>query len=120
MPEDRRDNITYLLLRVGVAFAFIYPAISAWFTPFAWIGYFPGFILDAVGSHEMLLLHAFGALEIFIGLWILSGKKIFVPSVLATIFLLAIVILHWSQMDVIFRDLPIALMSLALALKYRN
>ena len=119
IPEEKRDHLTYVLLRVGVAFAFIYPAVSAWFSPFAWIGYFPGFMLDLAGTHDILLLHAFGVFEIVLGLWILSGKKIFIPSVIATLLLFAIVAVHWRQMDVVFRDLPIALMSFALAIKYK-
>ena len=63
-----------LLLRVGVAFAFLYPALSALYNPFAWIGYFPAFTLGIVP--DLVLLHSFGAVEIIIGVWILSGKKI--------------------------------------------
>ena len=113
MTADKKVD---LLLRVGVAFAFIYPAISAFFSPFVWIGYFPSFTLGIVS--DPVLLHLFGAVEIIIGLWILSGKKIFLPSALATIMLIAIVVFNASQMDVLFRDLSIAAMSLALALMH--
>lgn len=114
------NKTTEQLLRVGVAIAFIYPAISAWFAPFAWIGYLPGFALDLAGAHEMILLHAFGVFEILIGLWVLFGKRIFIPSVIATGTLTIIIVLHANQMDVIFRDIPIALMALSLALKHRR
>jgi len=114
MPKDR----TELLLRIGVAFAFIYPAVSAYFDLFAWIGYFPDFVGDLVSIGSAIYI--FGAIEIIIALWILFGKNIFIPSVIATIFLLAIVAFNWSQMDVLFRDLPIAAMSLALALKHKR
>ncbi|MCH8050382.1 hypothetical protein IIB51_03230 [Patescibacteria group bacterium] len=113
MPKDKVE----LLLRLGVAFAFIYPAVSAFFNPFAWVGYFPLFLGDYVSLG--FALYFVGLFEIAIAFWILFGKNIFVPSTLATIFLIAIVAFNWSQMDVLFRDLPIAAMSLALALKYR-
>ena len=119
VTSEKRDRLIYLLLRIGVAIAFIYPAVSAWFNPFAWVGYLPSLMLDFAGTNDMLLLHVFGVFEIIIGLWILSGEKIFIPSVVATLLLAAIVIVHFRQMDVIFRDIPIALMSLALALKYK-
>src|SRR3989344_8732086 len=110
-----------LLLRVGVAFAFLYPAISAYFTPDSWIGYFPSFLLDAAAGKELLLLHVFGAVEIVIALWILSGKKIFLPSALATLMLIGIVVFNFSQMEVVFRDLAIATASAALAIRaYRT
>ena len=64
----------------------------------------------------MVRLHSFGALEVLIALWILSGRKIMVPSLAATAFLLAIVILDFSQFEVVFRDLSIAAATLYLAL----
>ncbi len=114
-----KESYTDLLLRVGVAFAFLYPAISAWFTPFAWVGYFPTFLLDS-GIDVMLLLHIFGVIEIIVGLWILSGKKIFIPSIVATVMLLGIIIFNLSQMDVLFRDVPILIMALILALNAKH
>jgi len=107
------------ILRIGLAFSFLYPAISAWFNPFAWIGYFPGFLLNFAGSHDMLLLHAFGITEIIIGLWLIFGRRIFLPSCFAALYLLAIVVLNLNQMDVIFRDISIFAIAVALALTSR-
>ncbi len=110
-----KEKFVILLLQLGVAFAFIYPAISAWIEPNNWIGYFPiwmkGYVEDAI------LLHAFGATEIIIGLWILYGKKIFIPSILASLYLTAIIVLNWQSFDVIFRDVSILTASVALAIK---
>jgi len=110
-----RDEIISLLLRIGVAFAFIYPAVAAFITPVAWIGYFPIFIRD-IFPGETLLLNLFGLSEIAIALWILSGKKIFIPSVFAALYLFLIVVLNWAQLDILFRDIPILLMAVALAI----
>lgn len=104
------------LLRIGVAFAFLYPPISAIFNPFAWIGYFPLFLTN-IFPDPIVLLHLFGVVEVIVGLWILSGKKIFIPSGIAVIMLAGIIVFNFSQMDVLFRDIPILLMALALALK---
>ena len=111
MPLNKKVG---LLLRIGVAFAFLYPALSALYNPLAWIGYFPAFTLGIVP--DTVLLHVFGVIEIIIGLWILSGRKIFIPSTLATIMLVAIVTFNANLMDVVFRDLSIAAMSAALAI----
>lgn len=106
----------YLLLRLGAAFAFLYPPIAAIFgDPYTWIGYFPAFTRGYVD--EIIMLHAFGVVEIIIGLWILSGYKIFIPAMLATAMLVGIVVFNLSQFDVVFRDLCIAAMTLALAVK---
>jgi uncharacterized membrane protein YphA (DoxX/SURF4 family) len=105
----------YLLLRVGAAFAFLYPPISALLgDPYTWFGYFPPFLTGYVS--DMLLLHLFGVVEVVIGLWILSGYKIFVPSMVATGMLVAIVLFNLSQFDVLFRDLSIACLTCSLAL----
>lgn len=101
------------ILRIGAAFAFLYPPIDAFWNADSWIGYFPPFMRGYVS--DIALLHAFVALEIVIALWILSGKRIFIPSTLATILLLAIVILDASQFEILFRDLSIAAMTASLA-----
>ena len=107
------------MLRLGVAFAFLYPPISAFFDPYSWIGFFPSFV-RAIPVDEMILLHAFGVVEVIIGLWILSGRRIFIPSALAFLALLAIVIFNAAQFEILFRDLSIAAMAFALALDARK
>lgn len=109
---DRRTDI---ILRVGLAFAFLYPPINALSDPYSWLGYFPPFLHGIVP--DLVLLHAFGALEVVIALWLLSGYRILIPATLAFVILLAIVFFNASQMQVVFRDLAIS--SIALALMVR-
>ncbi len=120
MPIAPQARTAYLLLRVGAALAFLYPPISALLgDPYTWFGYFPPFLVSmaaSLGFSDLVLLHAFGVVEILIGLWLLSGYKIFVPAMLATAMLLGIVAFNLSQFDVLFRDLSIAATCLALAL----
>ena len=107
----------YLLLRIGAALAFLYPPLSAVFgDPYTWFGYFPAFVQGYLP--DIVLLHAFGAVEVVIGLWILSGYKIFVPAILATAMLLAIVAFNLPQFDVLFRDVSLACLTFALALMH--
>lgn len=124
MPALRASSaagarFTYFILRAGAAFAFLYPAVNAWFEPFTWLGYVPPFALSlahSLGLSDMVFLHAFGAVEIIIALWVLSGKKIFWPAALATIMLLAIVAVNLQDFEVLFRDLSIAALTLGLAM----
>jgi uncharacterized membrane protein YphA (DoxX/SURF4 family) len=102
------------LMRLGVAWAFLYPPLRAIYDPFSWLAYFPPFLRELSIPPE-ILLHGFGIIEIITAVWILTGKKILVPATLATVMLLAIVIFNHSDMDVLFRDLSIAAMSAALA-----
>jgi hypothetical protein len=110
-----------LLLRVGLAFSLIYPAVAAFYTPTSWIGFFPSFVQDIVGNDEALtyLLHGFGVLEIVLGLWILTGRNIFYPSTAVAWILFFIVAFNISLLDILFRDIPIMLMALALALMHK-
>lgn len=117
MPISHQARTAYLLLRLGAAFAFLYPPFAAFFgDPYAWYGYFPAFTRGFVP--DLVLLHAFGAVEVFIGLWILSGYRIFWPSAAATVLLLGIVFFNLPQMDVVFRDLSIACLTGALMLMH--
>lgn len=108
-----RDAWAILILRIGVSFAFLYPPISALSDPYSWIGYFPHFMRGYVP--DMVLLHAFGALEAVIALWILSGRRIFWPAAAAAAMLVAIVALNTFEFELLFRDLSIAAAALALA-----
>lgn len=111
--ESRNAN---LLLRIGVAFAFLYPPLAALSDPTSWFSYFPRFIRD-LPIPEAVLLHGFGLLEVVIALWILSGWRIFIPASLGTVLLLTIVVFNWNAFDAVFRDLSIAAMSTALAIE---
>src|SRR3989344_3359583 len=110
----KRDHAN-LVLRAGLAFAFLYPPLNAIFDPNAWIGYFPHFMRGVVP--DPMLLHSFGIVEIVLALWILSDWKIFWPSAAAALILLPIVFFGWNDLQVLFRDLSIASIALALALQ---
>ena len=105
-----------VILRVGLAFAFLFPPLNALLDPYSWIGYFPQFLHGYVP--DLFLLHSFGVVEVIIALWILSGWKIFYPSVLALLMLVSIVFFNAADFQVLFRDLVIG--SIALALAVRN
>lgn len=105
------------ILRIGLAFAFLYPPLDAIVDPYSWLGYFPAWMHGYVP--DMVLLHSFGTIEIIIALWLLSGCRIFWPSCIALLMLLAIVIFDGSgQFEILFRDLTIASIALALAVAH--
>jgi uncharacterized membrane protein YphA (DoxX/SURF4 family) len=112
----QRDSVFDFTLRAGLAFAFLYPPINALFDPYTWLGYFPSFMHDIVP--DMVLLHSFGAVEVVIAVWLLSGWRIFWPAALALLMLLAIVIFDFQNFQIIFRDLSIAAIALALAIRH--
>ena len=113
-----RDKLSDLILRIGVAFAFLYPAIDAVSNPDSWIGYFPKFMQGVIP--DTFLLHGFGLIEICIALYILFGKNIFWPSLIASTMLLGIVIFNLNNFDILFRDIAILAMTLSLTVKYKK
>ncbi|HWU24278.1 MAG TPA: hypothetical protein VN086_00820 [Candidatus Paceibacterota bacterium] len=107
-----------LLLRVAIAGAFLYPAIAALMVPAAWLGYFPHFVLGIVP--DTVLIIGWSIVEAVLAFWILSGRNIFVPALLAAILLAAIVIVNLSLIDIVFRDVALAFVALYLALTSRR
>ena len=105
------------LLRLALAFSFLYPAVSAVLDPYSWVGYFPTFLSDAIAPHQVILLHTFGVVEVVLALWILGGRRVRVPALLMAAMLIAIVLANPAQLSVLFRDLALALAAGALAMR---
>jgi uncharacterized membrane protein YphA (DoxX/SURF4 family) len=111
-----------VLLRIAVAFAFLYPPIAALSDPISWFGYFPPLvtsIFHGVSSlPDVVLLHGFGIAEVVVAVWILFGRSVRTPAIIAAVVLFAIVgfNLDAANFSVLFRDVSIALAALALAM----
>ena len=105
-----------IILRFGLAFSFLYPPINAFWDPYSWVGYLPLFAQGYVP--DLVLLHAFGILEIVIALWLISGKYVFIPSVAACGILLLIVVMNLPQFPILFRDLSIGTIALTLVITH--
>lgn len=116
MVNPLRLPLPGLVMRLAVAFSFVYPAVSAYFDPYAWIGYFPGFLLTLAGGHDLVLLHAWGLFEIALALWVLFGTRVYVPAIIMALALVAVVVANPGQFPILFRDLSIALAAISLAL----
>lgn len=108
------SNTAQWLVRVAVAFAFVYPPLNAAGNPDSWVGYFPPFMFS-LGIPAEVLLHGFGVVEIVIAVWILWGWRLEIPSVIAAVMLVAIVACNLVQFEILFRDVSIALAAAALA-----
>lgn len=104
-----------LLLRAGLAFSLLYPAIAGFLNPVAWVGYVPSFV-EGAGVSRLLFLQAFEVFEIALALWLLSGWKVAYSASITAITFLAITFFNWHQIDVLFRDISLVAASLALVL----
>jgi uncharacterized membrane protein YphA (DoxX/SURF4 family) len=110
----RQLGIVWFLLRFGVAFTFLYASIAAFINPTPWLSYFPHFMRAMVSDD--ILLWTWGGAELLIAIWILSGYKIFIPSVAAAGLMMGIFIFDISSHPIIFRNVCILCTSIALAI----
>lgn len=112
------DDKVILLLKIGVAFSFIYAAISGFFEPNSWVGYIPTFMTTIIEAKILLIIIGVG--QIIIALALLFMENPFYPAILSALMLSGIIVFNLSQLDILFRDIPIALTAIAIALIYRK
>lgn len=106
-------NKVSFFLRFGIAFSFLYAAVSSFLNPNAWIGFFPIFLRNLIPVNILLIL--FSIFEIILGIWLISNKATFYASILASFALLGIIIFNFSSFDIVFRDVTILFAAIALA-----
>ncbi len=111
-----KEYTVNLILRVGLAFVFLYAGIAAFISPDNWVGYVPSFIEIFLSREVFLQVHS--VIDIALGLWLLSNRKIFYASIVSSVFLFGIVIFNLRDIDILFRDIAILLMAAALARAY--
>ncbi len=110
--ERRFAPVETLWLRLGLAFVFLYAAISASLEPAAFSAYFPSF-LPAWAVDVALPL--FGIFEVGLALAFLTGNRTYEAALLATATLVGIVIFNPDAFAVLFRNVAIAGATLTLA-----
>lgn len=104
-------NWGLIFLKIGLAFTLIYAGTNIFISPDNWIGFVPQF-MKSFSEYGALYMH--GAIDILLGLWILSGFRIFLGSLLSAVNLFLVTIFNLGAMDIIFRDVGIFFMALAL------
>lgn len=107
-----------LFLRLAVAFAFLYPPVSAYLNPTAWLWFVPDFVELVVS--KQVFLNVFGVMEIALALAIIFMKNPTYPLFAASAILAGILVLDYTAFDVVFRDVSILLAAVALILLHRE
>ena len=116
---NKKELLISLLLRSGLAIVFIYAAVSSFLQPLNWIGYIPNFV-ELIISKELFLI-IFSVYEIVLGMVLLANYKTFLVSIFSSVTLLLITFGNIFVLDIVFRDIAILFMSLALnVLSYKN
>ncbi len=103
-----------IILRWGLAFVFFYAAIGGLVDSAAWVGFLPQFLHQTQDNHPLLTL--FSLFELILAAWLFWGKKLIWSSLLAVATLIGIVVFNFNAtlMPIIFRDIGLIFMALAL------
>ncbi|MEK7212123.1 MAG: hypothetical protein AAB686_00405 [Patescibacteria group bacterium] len=113
-------NLVSLLLRVGLAFVFIYAAVASLTAPENWIGYIPIFVKNILGTYQFLFLKLFSVGEIILALWLLWGRYVKYAAIISFLLLAGMILFNLAVLDVVFRDVGLALTALALFVLSRS
>jgi hypothetical protein len=109
---NNKNEVAKWLLRIGLAFVFIYASVEIYINPSNFIKYIPSDILNILPLH--LFLHSFGVIEVALALWLLSGWKGAYPSIISVAMIIGIVVFNMEHFQVLFRNVAIGFGGLAL------
>ena len=113
-----KNKKVIFLLKIGIAFSLLYAAIAGFVEPNSWIGFIPQFVTNVLPAETALVI--FGIVEILLALALLLMKNPFYPAILSALITFGIIIFNIPQRDILFRDVPIVLMAVALAVHYND
>lgn len=103
-----------LVLRLALAFVFIYAAVRALYMPTAWIGFIPDWV-DKLGFTRERFLFITSMFEITLGLLLISNFKTKLLAIISALFLLSITVFSgFGILDLTFRDVGLFLAAWAL------
>lgn len=111
MPKSIQPT---LVLRLGLAFVFLYASFGSFLFPQNWIWFIPDWMQKIVPAQPMLHTHA--GFELVLGLWLISGRKLFYAAVIAALDLVAIMLPNINIFDTVFRDVGLLTSAIALAM----
>ncbi len=117
-----KEKISFLILKVAVAFPLLYMAWGSHLRPKNFSSYAPSFLTQFISSN--VLLWGVSVLLVVVASFIIFEKKPFIPPVIACVYFTLIVFLNatWGKpsFDLYFKDISIALTALALAVKSKT
>lgn len=117
--ENKKFFLISILLRTGLAISFFYAAISSLLNPAIWSGFVPDFLKFIISPKIFLSIHS--AYELILGFLLMSDYKTFYLSILSAVTLFIIIIFNLNFLDIVFRDIGLLLMAIALmVLSYKT
>jgi uncharacterized membrane protein YphA (DoxX/SURF4 family) len=106
------------LLRLALGFPFLYASFGSLTSPKDWIWYIPDWLAHILPPEPLLLGH--GAFELFLGAWLLTGKKTMIAAYVAATDLTINTLLNIQTFNVVFRDVGLLAAAIALVLLHKE
>lgn len=103
-----------ILIRIGLAFVYSYAAITMLLKPQSYLHYLPD--LTYLNINPEIILILFAIYELFLSVWLLSGKGLFYSSLFSAITIFAITFVNYLEFDTLFRNVSIFFSALYLSL----
>ncbi|MDP3918729.1 MAG: DoxX family membrane protein [Nanoarchaeota archaeon] len=100
------------LLRIGLASVFLFAGIDTLTNPNNWLGFIPVWFRSL--SLTLPFIYLFSIFQIILSIWLISNKKPYSAATASTITISAIIIFNIHLLNLIFRDIAILFMSIAL------
>ncbi len=113
LKEKVLKDIPSISLRIGLAFVYMYAAFFISWDVKTGAKYVPPFVTSIIPLQTFLIL--FGVFEIFLSIWILTGKFKLYSALISAAFLIMITGLNYSYFGVLFRNIALIAASFALA-----
>lgn len=110
---SRPLKISLFSLQAGLAFIFGYAGIDALHEPAAWIGYLPTMLTNLANPN--LVLQLVSVFQIILAVALLIPQSRFYAALIAAGMLAGITIMNLGAMVIVFRDVGLTFMALALA-----
>lgn len=117
-----KEKISFLVLKIAVAFPLLYMAWGTYLRPKTFALYAPSFLTQFIGLSPLLWI--LSVLWVVLAAFILFESRPFVPPLIVSIYLGIIVFLNarWGtpSFDLFFKDIAIALTALSLSIKSKT
>lgn len=120
MALKHKDDIqaAALVLRLGLAFIFVYAGLASFLNPVEWAGYLPPFVSTIISA--TVIVQIMGLVEIALAAWLVSGKYLFYAAIASTVLLAGITAANLNLLIITFRDVGLVAAALALVLLSRH
>lgn len=110
----RFKELPAFFLRLGLGYCFLFAAFEIFIFPERLTPYIPDFITTFIPANIFHPL--FGIFEVILAIWLILGKKLLIPSIIASMMLLGIILFNLDKYAVLFRNIGLMFSAVSLAI----